>query len=79
VLTTIQHTAIRAEKLLFFLGCIAEASIASSPGRFFANITVGEKYGLVLIVCGHVGCDRKFINSKTCHKVIVKFNENADK
>ena len=25
--------------------------LASSPGRFFANITAGEKYGLVLIVC----------------------------
>jgi len=25
--------------------------LASSPGRFFANIRAGEKYGLVLIVC----------------------------
>jgi len=32
----------------------------------------GEKYGLVLIVYGHVGYDRKF-NSKTCHKTIVNF------
>jgi len=24
--------------------------LASSPGRFFANTTAGEKYGLVLIV-----------------------------
>ena len=53
-------------------------SVASSPGRFFANITTGEKYCLVLIVYGRVGCDRKF-NSKTCRKTIVKFNENKDK
>ena len=53
--------------------------LASSPGRFFANITAGEKYGLVLIVYGRVGCDCKF-NSKTCRKtIIVKFNENTDK
>ena len=34
--------------------------LASPPGQFFANITVGEKYGLVLIVYGHVGYNRKF-------------------
>ena len=51
--------------------------IALSPGRFFANITAGEKYGLVLIVYGRAGCDRKF-NSKTYRKTIVKFNENTD-
>jgi len=39
---------------------------------------VGEKYGLVLIVYGRVGCDRKF-NGETCRKTIVKFNENTDK
>jgi len=39
----------------------------------------GEKYSLVLIVYGRVGCDRKF-NSKTYRKtIIVKFNENTDK
>jgi len=38
----------------------------------------GEKYGLVLIVYGHVGCDRKF-NDRTYRKTIVKFNENMDK
>jgi len=46
--------------------------LASSPGRFFANIMAGEKYGLVSIVYGRVGCDRKF-NSKKCCKTIVKF------
>jgi len=35
-----------------------------------------KKYDLVLIVYGHVGCDRKF-NSKTCRKTIVNFNENT--
>ena len=44
--------------------------LASSPGRFFANITAGEKYSLVLIVYGRVSCDRKF-NSKTCRKTII--------
>ena len=44
--------------------------VASSPGRFSANIMAGEKYGLVLIVYGRVGCDCKF-NSKTCRKTIV--------
>ena len=32
------------------MGMGASQYLASSPGRFFANITAGEKYGLVLIV-----------------------------
>ena len=32
------------------VGSRAQVHVASSPGRFFANITAGEKYGLVLIV-----------------------------
>ena len=57
---------------------VSENTVASSPGQFFANITEGEKYGLVLIVYGRVCCDCKF-NSKICRKTIVKFNENTDK
>ena len=53
-------------------------TLASSPGQFFANITEGKKYGLVLIVYGRVGCNRKF-NSKTYRKTIVKYNEITDK
>jgi len=54
--------------------------LALSPGQFFANIMAqrAKKYGLVLIVYGRVGFDRKF-NSKTCRKTIVKFNEDTDK
>ena len=39
---------------------VVTRTLALSPDRFFANITVGKKYGTVY---GHVGCDRKF-NSK---------------
>ena len=48
----IMFLSLRVHCWMFY--CIhkkAQQEIASSPGRFFANITAGEKYGLVLIVC----------------------------
>ena len=53
------HT-LKASNFKIFLGACPQTPLeacdylASSPGRFFANITAraaGEKYGLVLIVC----------------------------
>jgi len=60
------------------LGSRGVCSLVPRPIFRQYNGATGEKYGLVLIVYGRVGCDRKF-NSKTCRKTIVHFNENTDK